>query len=207
MRADVSFQIKGLNVLLGQMTAMQGRGFQKSASKSMAKVMRTIVVPALKTAAPHGAPNRNKKVKAGRKGPVGRNITVRSVRKRRGEFVALSAGPRAFYAHFGIVGTKDHIIGVNRRRGDGGRYLAEVQLDAGRGRTYTVSGRASRGFNRAGHVPALSVQGRFYSVVRVRGVKPNDWVGRASAGHAQQALQMLAKDTLPRKDGHGLQGG
>ena len=43
--------------------------------------------------------------------------------------------------------------------------------------------------------------------MRVKGVKPNDWVTRAATGRASAALAMLAADTLPRKDGHGLQGG
>lgn len=208
-RVDARFEITGLNVVLGQMSSCQGRGFQKGAARQMKKVMQLVVVPALRAGAPRGAANRNKNVKRGRGGPENRNITVRQARLRPGEFVALSAGPRAFYAHFGIVGTKDHVIGVNRVRGAGGRYGVEAKLPGARGRSYTVSGRRSRSFNRgtAGKRDALLVAGHFYSLVRVKGVKPNDWVGRAAASKSEQALQMLAAGTLPRKDGHGLQGG
>ena len=163
--------------------------------------MRVLVVPALKAAAPEGAPNRNTNVKRGRSGPVKRNITVKTARKRSGEFVAIKAGPWAFYAHFGIHGTKDHVIRVGMTHG---MRTAQGQFTPD---TNNVSSRGSRRANREGRVPALSVGGRFYSIVRVKGVKPNDWVTRAATGRASAALAMLAADTLPRKDGHGLQGG
>lgn len=200
MRADVRFEVKGLDVLRRQMTACQGRGFQKGATRSMKKVMQTVVLPALKAAAPKGAKNRQK-AKSGRQGPVASNIKVLVARKRPGEFVALKAGPRAWYAHFGIHGTKDHVIraGLNRaNRNRQGQYRPD---------TSNASSRRSRAANREGHVPALSVNGRFYSVVRVKGVKSSDWVTRAASGKAQQALAMLAADTMPRKDGKGLVGG
>ena len=33
MRADASFSVQGLNVVLAQMTSMQGHGFQKAATR------------------------------------------------------------------------------------------------------------------------------------------------------------------------------
>jgi hypothetical protein len=116
-RTDFDLQVAGLKELIVGLRELQGPELGKVIDRSLTTTMRRVVVPEMKRqmAADFKRPGSHRpkeglKVKRGQSGPTARNVTVRSVRKRSGELVAKSAGPRSWYSHFPIGGTRAHVI-------------------------------------------------------------------------------------------------
>lgn len=183
-------RITGMDELLASLGALDEKGMRKLATQSIKRSLKG-TVEALKREAPRGpAPHRSSaKGRRGRKGPLSRNVTVRSLRRRTGELVALQAGPRAWYKHFVIRGTKAHVI--EARAADGSRATSsEVRrinrFESGYYRT------------RKGHLGALLISSRFVFRVRHPGASGNDFVSRAASGQGERVRDALAKDMAIR---------
>lgn len=134
----------------------------------------------------HGPP---KPPKRGTKGPLERNVTVRNIRKRKGEMVAKSLAPRAWYRHFFIGGTKPHII---EARDDTGARATS-------GEVRTIN-RLEGGYYRGNpsEVRALKVGERFYARVRHPG-GPQHNVIDPLAGPLASLIQRELTEELLRK--------
>lgn len=123
-RTDFDMEVSGLKEMVTGLRTLQGPELPKVIEASAGRTMRAVVVPAMrrqmsadfKDKGSHREPKKadgsgeRAKPRPGRSGPAERNVTVRKLRKRSGEIVALKAGPRAWYAHFPIAGTKAHVI-------------------------------------------------------------------------------------------------
>lgn len=163
-RTDFDLQVSGLKELIAGLRELQGPELGKVIDRSLSTTMRRVVVPEMKRQmnadfAKPGShrPKKGLTVKRGQSGPTARNVTVRSVRKRSGELVAKSVGPRSWYSHFPIGGTKRHIISA---RG----------LDA----------RAVRSLNRGTATAALRIAGQFVAKVEHPGSRGTNSVEKAT---------------------------
>jgi hypothetical protein len=149
MRWD--FKVTGFAEYLRAVQSLQGAELKKGASKAMRSAVRAVLVPAMKrelsSDIARPGSHRGPKGKAGRTGPLASKVTVKVVRNRSRELVALSAGPRAWYRHFFLKGTGPHVIRAKNGRalliGAGGTPRYEVQHPGSRGHSSVY--RAARG--------------------------------------------------------------
>lgn len=88
--------------------------FAKLVEAELTAAAKTVIVPAIQQAAPKGpAPHRSAmRGKRGRRGPLSKTVTVitnkRKYRRNNTEVGAVNVGPRAWYRHFVIQGTRPH---------------------------------------------------------------------------------------------------
>lgn len=191
----VDFQVSGLEELLAGLGALDHKGIQNLATASL-KRSSAGLVRAVRREAPVGpSPHvSSAKGKRGSKGPLSRNVTARKLRTRQGELVAISVGPRAWYKHFVIRGTRPHIIEAR----DAGGVRAE-SADIRRINRYEAGGYTSdRANSRHALRLARAAQGRFVSRVRHPGARGNDFVSRAARGQAGPLRMALARDIEAR---------
>ena len=119
----LGISVTGTAKVLAKLHKLQGKPLEKAVRDSLQKTSRKVLVPAVKAGAPKGQNSpwnrpgeRYAKMKK-KGGPLAKKVTVRTIRKRPGEFVAVSTKPRTWYTHFVIRGTRPHVITV---RGPGG---------------------------------------------------------------------------------------
>jgi hypothetical protein len=120
-RTDFDLQVAGLKELIAGLRVLQGAELRRVVDRSLTSTMRRVVVPEMKRQMGADFKDKNShrsSVKPGRGqgGPAERNVTVRTVRKRAGELTAKSAGPRAWWSHFPIAGTKAHSLAARSGR-------------------------------------------------------------------------------------------
>lgn len=120
-------EVSGLKELVAGLRTMQGPELVKTIEDSASRTIRGVAVPAMKrqmaadfkNLGSHKEPRRKdgsgerSKPKPGRQGPAERNVRIRRLRKRGNEIVAIAAGPRAWYAHYPIGGTRPHVIAAS----------------------------------------------------------------------------------------------
>lgn len=203
-RTDFDMQVAGLKELVVGLQTMQGPELGKVIADSARRTARSVAVPAMrrqmqadfKRPGSHRPPKKKdgsgerSTPKPGQGGPAERNVTVRSLRKRSGELVALSVGPRAWYAHWPIAGTRPHVI---RASGVGGRASnAEVR------RFNRLGGRASV----EGISQALAFSGRYRTQVHHPGVRGTDSIRKAVVGIAPTMNARYVTDLQAAYDKH-----
>lgn len=121
-RTDFDIQVAGLKELIAGFEQLQDRNTLRSViGGSLAESGRATVVPAIKRQMsadfkrkgshrnPRGVENGR-----GQGGPAEKNVTARRARLRSGELVAINFGPRAWWSHFPIGGTKAHSLAAKR---------------------------------------------------------------------------------------------
>lgn len=121
-RTDFDVQVAGLKELVQGLRTMQDRGKQRQIiGDSLSRTGRAVVIPAMKRQMaadfkkkgshknPRGVENGR-----GQGGPAERNVTARRGRLRSGELVAVGFGPRAWWSHFPIIGTRAHSLEAKR---------------------------------------------------------------------------------------------
>lgn len=151
-RTDFELQVAGIKELVQGLRTMQDpKVLGRVIGASLDRTGRAVVVPAIKrriaadTKNPGShRPPRSKDgsgaatPKRGTQGPAARNVTSRAVKRLRpGELVARNFGPRAWYSHFPIVGTRPHEIrprpGNTRGLYVRGRWVSRVDHPGSRG--------------------------------------------------------------------------
>lgn len=121
-RTDFDIQVAGLKELIGGFEKLQDRSTLRSViGGSLSTSGRAVVIPAIKRQLsadfkrkgshrnPRGVENGR-----GQGGPAEKNVTARRARLRSGELVAINFGPRAWWSHFPIGGTKPHSLAAKR---------------------------------------------------------------------------------------------
>lgn len=192
MRTDFDMHVSGLKEFVAGLGTL-GEDLPRVLEASATRSIRGVVLPAMrrqmsadfKDKGSHRPPRNDdgsvSKPKRGRGGPAERNVTVRKLRKRTGEVVALIAGPRAWYAHFPITGTRPHVI---QARGLGG-FAASGSVVRSLNRLARGDYRTgSRAFNRA-----LVFRGIYTTKVMHPGTKGTDSIRKAvqSVAHLMNA--------------------
>jgi len=143
------FKVTGMAEWLAALNSLQGPELKKGTTKAMKGAMRSVLVPAMKRQLQSDirspGSHRGPKGKAGRTGPLASKVTVRTIRTRSGELVALSVGPRAWYKHMFLRSTRPHVIRARNGRAllVGGEPRFEVQHPGSRGHSSVY--RAARG--------------------------------------------------------------
>lgn len=191
----LDFRVTGLDELLAALGDLDRKGLQNIAASSLKRstpgLVRAVRREAPTGPSPHVSAARGKR---GRKGPLSRNVTARKVRARQGELVAISVGPRAWYKHFVIRGTRPHVIAA--QGADGARAGSS---DIRRINRYEAGGYTSdRANSRKALRLARAASGRFVVRVRHPGARGNDFVRRAARGQAGPLRQALARDIEAR---------
>ncbi|MBX3031913.1 MAG: HK97 gp10 family phage protein [Chloroflexi bacterium] len=213
MTEDVAFRVTGIDELLATLGALDEKGMRALATKSMKRSTKGLET-AIKRAAPVGTGHRRSSQvgKKGKRGPLARNVTTRSIRRRQGELVALQVGPRAWYKHFVIRGTRRHVIEAYDAQGGRAERsnLAEVRAAQKAGirppkRTYDAVSAINRleagnlpAWGTDGHARALRFNRRYVFRVRHPGARGNDFVVRAARGKATEIRDALAADIETR---------
>lgn len=183
-RVDFDIKVAGLEELVQGLKDLQGQALAKVIADSLRRSARGVVVPAMRRqmAADFkrtGSHQSKVKPARGQAGPAERNVTVRTVRRRSGEVVALSIGPRAWYSHFPIGGTKPHVI-------------------TARG----LSARQVRQLNRGTAPRALVIGSRFLAKVNHPGSRGTDSVTKAARGVTDQLNARYVSDLQKAYDKH-----
>lgn len=195
MSGDVDFRVTGIAELLAGLGALDQKGLAKLATASMKRSTKGLQ-DAIKRDAPRGPePHASaRRGKRGKKGPLSRTVTTRTIRKRQGEMVALQVGPRAWYKHFVIRGTRRHVIEATDSSGAraGSDSLRRINRFAAGGYT---SGSAN---SRKARALAIGDSRRFVFRVHHRGARGNDFVSRAARGRQHQIRDALARDIATR---------
>lgn len=127
-RVDFDIQVAGLKELHEGLRAIADRSKQRSIiGDSLSRSGKAIVIPEMRRQMAadfkHKRSHKNRKgVQDGRGagGPAERNVTARRARLRYGELVAVNFGPRAWWSHLPIAGTRPHSLAANR--GERGRW-------------------------------------------------------------------------------------
>lgn len=183
--------VSGLREMIVGFHELQGPELPRVIGMSLAGSMRAVVVPAIKRQMssdfkdlgshrePKDSSGTPRKPRRGRGGPAEKNVTVRKVRKRGGELVAIGVGPRAWYAHFPIAGTRPHVIST---RAVGARGTDSRARRINRG-TETLTDRG-----------ALAFGGRFATVVNHPGSRGTNSVQKAVQGVERQVNERYAAD-------------
>lgn len=189
-RTDFDIQVAGLKELIAGFEQLQDRNTLRSIiGGSLAESGRATVVPAIKRQLsadfkkkgshrnPRGVDNAR-----GQGGPAERNVTARRARLRGGELVAINFGPRAWWSHFPIGGTKAHSLAAKR---DGRSRFSVLPFaadpTAGRRARKGIGARAIRFSGAAG---ASSVRGsvRANAGLHSPGTRGTDSVHKAVQG-------------------------
>lgn len=189
-RTDFDIQVAGLKELVAGLETLQKRStLQSVIGGSLATSGRAVVVPAIKRQLsadfkrkgshrnPRGVENGR-----GQGGPAEKNVTARRARLRSGELVAINFGPRAWWSHFPIGGTKAHSLAAKR---DGRSRFSVLPFaadpTAGRLARKRIGAKAIRF---SGSVGASSVRGsvRANAGLRSPGTRGTDSVHRAVQG-------------------------
>jgi len=186
----------GIQGALAALEALSGKELAQTTTAVVKKVTQTRGIPivraALKGAIKNEGSHRDKKglkAKRGKSGPLAKNVTVRAIKKRPNEMVAMSIAPRAWYRHFFIGGTKPHVIAASDASGTratSGQVRTINRLDAGYYR------------GNASEVNALAVGDRFYARVHHPGTAPHPVIDE-STGRVALALQQELTVALLRK--------
>lgn len=205
MRTDFDMQVSGLKEFVTGLHTL-GEALPKVLESSASRSIRGVVIPAMKRQmsadfkreGSHKPPRNDdgtvSKPKRGRSGPAERNVTVRKLRRRQGEVVALAAGARAWYAHFPIAGTRPHVIQARGIRGalaSGASVRAINRLQSGGLRT------GSRSANRA-----LLISGVYTTRVMHPGSRGTDSIRKAVHGVAEQMNTRYVADLQTAYDRH-----
>lgn len=119
-RTDFDMQVSGLKEFIAGLRTLQGPELRRVVDRSLTTTMRRVVVPEMKRQMSadfkdKGSHRSSVTPARGQGGPAERNVTVRTVRKRAGELTAKSAGPRAWWSHFPIAGTRPHSLAARRQ--------------------------------------------------------------------------------------------
>lgn len=159
------FRVTGMTELLAVLAEAQGLSLKRTTESSLKSSGKNLVT-AIRREAPTGpAPHTSaQKGKRGRKGPLAQKVTTKVLRPRHGEIAAINTGPRAWYKHFVIRGTKPHIISATSRSGE------------------QAPGSDVRSMNRG----TLKVGDRFVFRVHHPGARANDFVHRAARGQGDR---------------------
>lgn len=209
-RTDFDMQVSGLHELVAGLRTMRGPEQVKVIESSAARSMRAVVIPSMraqmrsdfKVLGSHREPRRQdgtlSKPKPGRAGPAESNIRVKKLPKRGNEIVALSAGPRAWYAHMPIGGTRPHVISASGLGGEASRSqvrtinrsLTGQRLTRRDGYTLTRTGRA------------LLIRGAFASRVEHPGSAGTNSIQKAVRGIEPQMNARYAADLQTAYDKH-----
>ena len=173
-------QIEGLDRVYRRLEGLKGRALERRITATLAKALRSQVVPAMKAQAPVSPRGKTGRYPH-RAGTLKRSIGVRAVRKRSGELVALKVGPRtskgnpqtrAWYAGFAGRGTQPHLI-----------------------RAGGLSAGAVRRFNRGGAL-ALAFGGLVVKQVQHPGAKSNTGFVLAGASRERAVEQLLLAELV-----------
>lgn len=196
---------KGIDGALAALEALSGKELAQTSAAVVKKVSTRSGVPLMRAAAraamkkPGSHRDRRtlggglhgpvKLPKQGRRGPIEKNITVRNIKRRRGEMVAMAIAPRAWYRHFFIGRTKRHVIEA--------RDAAGERATSGEVRTIN---RLSAGYYRGNpsEVHALKVGDRFFARVYHPGTSENNFIDPVS-GQIARAAQVELTEELLRK--------
>ena len=216
-RTRFDMQVTGLSELVIGLRTMQGPELAKTIEDSASRTIRGVAVPAMKRQmsadfkhkGSHREPKRRggggeqATPRPGRGGPAESNVRVRRLRKRGNEIVAISAGPRAWYAHLPIGGTEPHSL--EGRKGAGRYSVLPMQANAAAGRAarnrmglrLSLAGQAApgwgtweqktvglRGIRISGRAGAASVRGsvRFNRGLRHPGTRGTNSIQKAVRG-------------------------
>lgn len=135
-RVDFDIQVAGLKELHEGLRTIADRGKQRSIiGDSLSRSGRAIVIPKMrrqmaadfKRKGSHQNP-RGVENGRGQGGPAERNVTARRARLRYGELVAVNFGPRAWWSHLPIGGTRAHSLEA-KKSGRGRWSLLPFQPD------------------------------------------------------------------------------
>ena len=198
-RTDFDVQVAGLKELVEGLRTMQDPKAQKRIiGDSLAKTGKAVVIPALRQQMASDfkkrGVHRNKRgVTSGRGkgGPAERNVTARRSRLRNGELVAVNFGPRAWWSHFPITGTKPHVIAATGRGPFGRQAPSSVVRSINR--QYTGRTNRSNGdLTRTGK--ALFIQGYYRERVQHPGSRGTDSIRKAVQGVVPRLNERYAAD-------------
>lgn len=193
--SGVDFRITGVGELLASLAVLDEAGLRSLATQSMKRSLKGTVT-AIRREAPQGpAPHTSAaRGKRGRKGPLSRTVTVRTIRRRSGELVALQVGPRAWYKHFVIRGTAAHVITARDSEG-----VAAESADVRRINRFEAGGYTSdRANSRKALRLAKAARSRFVFRVQHPGARGNDFVARAARGQGEHIRHALIADLRVR---------
>jgi hypothetical protein len=195
----------GIEGALAALEALSGKQLEQTTTAVVKKVSQQRAIPIMKAAAKaamkkpgsHRDPKTlggglhgpRKPTPRGKRGPIESTVTVKNIKKRRGEMVAVQVGPRAWYKHFFIGRTKPHVIearDATGARATSGEVRTINRLEAG-----YYSGNPSE-------VSALAVGSRFYARVNHPGTAANPFVD-ATTDPIARAMQSAITEELLRK--------
>lgn len=188
--SGVDLRITGIDGVLAALGELDEAGLRKLATQSMKRSLKG-TVDAIRREAPKGpAPHRSSaRGRRGKKGPLSRNVTVRTIRRRSGEMVALQVGPRAWYKHFVIRGTRSHVIQASDRSGSVAQGADLRRINRFESGHYLT---------RKGRLGAMLVHSRFVFRVRHPGAHGDDFVARAARGQGERVRAALVDDMRTR---------
>lgn len=205
-RVDFDLKVAGITELIAGLETLQGPELRKVITDSLSRTARGVVVPAMRRQMASdfkrtGSHKDRKGVspKRGQGGPAESNVTVRSTRKRHGELVALGVGPRAWYGHFPIGGTKPHVISATGRGPFGRQAPSSVVRSINREYTGRTT-RSSGALTRTGR--ALYIQGYYRERVQHPGSRGTDSITRAVRGITDQLDARYGADLQKAYDKH-----
>jgi hypothetical protein len=189
----------GIEGALAALEALSGKELAQTSTAVVKRVSAKYGVPIMREAAKgamrgkNAGPgsHRDKKgmtIKRGRKGPIEGSIRVTNIKKRRGEMVAVSIAPRAWYRHFFIGRTKPHVI--EARDATGARATSKEVRTINRLGAGYYSGASDEG------VKALAVGDRFYARVHHPGTAANPFVDGTAAPIARVMQRELTEEFL-----------
>jgi hypothetical protein len=185
----------GIEGALAALEALSGKELAQTSTAVVKRVSAKYGVPIMREAAKgamkRAGSHRDKKgmtIKRGRKGPIEGSIRVANIKKRRGEMVAVSIAPRAWYRHFFIGRTKPHVI--EARDATGARATSKEVRTINRLGAGYYSGASDEG------VKALAVGDRFYARVHHPGTAANPFVDGTAAPIARVMQRELTEEFL-----------
>lgn len=198
-RTDFDMQVAGLKELIVGLRTLQGRELGRVIDRSLSTTMRRVVVPAMRRQMSSdfkekGSHRSKVEAKRGEGGPAERSVTVRNVRKRHGELVAKSAGPRAWYAHMPIAGTKPHSLAA-KKKGRGPFSVLPFRADVGAARK-ARRGMGTRGIRLVGAAGPAQMRGsvRANAGLRHPGTRGTNSIQKAVQGVVPRMNERYATD-------------
>lgn len=175
-------RVRGLDAIIAGIARLQGKELTDATRKVLTAVSKQKAVPIMRSEVPDNASGGKRSKRSpwerptprnpnvGQKGgPMRKKITVRSVKRRTGELVALTIGPRTWYDHFVARSTKPHIIIAWDSAGNRASANEIQHINRGPGGYATPQHKAL----------ALQYDGVFVNRVYHPGTRGNDYVGRS----------------------------
>lgn len=178
----ISFEVTGIAPALARLENLTGRKLASRTAASLSRSTRRVMVPIIAKSTGwkyggHGGRYPTKGILGKRQ-----SITVRRIRTRPGEMVALSVKPRGWAGTIEawvVKGTKEHVI---RARSAVGSSPSNLQLRS-------LNGNAS-----GGGAMALVINGLFSEQVHHPGAKPTPYIATAARAGIAQLTSALADD-------------